>query len=49
MLSGLSDQEVVQQAFGAGANDYLVKPIDDRKLIRAIEQQLAKLDENRTD
>ncbi len=42
MLSGLSDQGIIQQAFEAGADDYLVKPIDDQKLIHAVSKQLAK-------
>ncbi len=37
-LSGESDQENIQEAIGAGMNDYLQKPVDSRQLLAKIEQ-----------
>jgi DNA-binding response OmpR family regulator len=44
MLSALSDQADIQQATLAGADDYLVKPVDEDKLVKTIERHLAKAD-----
>lgn len=40
MLSGLSNAKDIERAFNAGANDYLVKPVDDATLIAAIDRHL---------
>jgi len=32
ILSAFSDADIIQQSFAAGANDYLVKPIDPQEL-----------------
>jgi DNA-binding response OmpR family regulator len=44
MLSALSGQADIQHAMLAGADDYLVKPVDEDKLVKAIERHLAKAD-----
>jgi DNA-binding response OmpR family regulator len=41
MLSGLSSQADIQRAFDAGANDYVVKPVNDDTLLMVIDQYLA--------
>lgn len=41
MLSGLSNPTDIQRALDAGANDYIVKPINDDDLLGAIDRQLA--------
>jgi DNA-binding response OmpR family regulator len=40
MLSGLSSQKDIDRALAAGANSYVVKPVNDEKLIAIIRQQL---------
>lgn len=40
MLSGLSTATDIQQALGAGANDYLVKPVDDTTLLAVLDRHL---------
>ncbi|NDJ79005.1 MAG: response regulator [Chloroflexi bacterium] len=40
MLSGLSNEESIQGAYAAGANDYMVKPINDAVLLGVINEQL---------
>ncbi len=44
MLSALSDKADIQHATLAGADDYLVKPVDEDKLVKTIERHLAKAD-----
>lgn len=41
MLSGLSSQKDIDRALAAGANSYVVKPVNDEKLIAIIRQELA--------
>ncbi len=41
MLSGLSSQADIDRALAAGANSYVVKPVNDEKLIAIIQQELA--------
>lgn len=40
MLSGLSSQKDIDRALAAGANSYVVKPVNDEKLIAIIRQEL---------
>lgn len=40
MLSGLSKPNDIERALDAGANDYLVKPVDDKMLLAVINQHL---------
>jgi CheY-like chemotaxis protein len=40
MLSGLSHARDIQRAIDAGANEYLVKPVDDKTLIAVIDRHL---------
>ena len=40
MLSGLSNQADIERAFDAGANDYIVKPINDETLLAVIDRYL---------
>ena len=42
MLSGLSAQTAIERAQQAGANNYIVKPVNDEKLIATIQQELAQ-------
>ncbi len=42
MLSGLSSEKDIQRALDAGADDYLVKPVSDDKLLKTIARQLEK-------
>ncbi|MBN1311203.1 MAG: response regulator [Anaerolineae bacterium] len=42
MLSGLSAQTAIERAQQAGANNYIVKPVSDEKLIAIIQQELAQ-------
>lgn len=42
MLSGLSSEIDIDRALKAGANNYVVKPVNDDKLIAMIQQVLAK-------
>ncbi|MGZ5052872.1 MAG: ANTAR domain-containing response regulator [Methylobacter sp.] len=42
LLSAYSDQEIVEQATNCGALGYLVKPVDTRQLVPAIEAALAR-------
>jgi DNA-binding response OmpR family regulator len=41
MLSGLSHVRDIQRALDAGANEYLVKPVDDKTLIAVIDRHLS--------
>ncbi|MBN1429422.1 MAG: response regulator [Anaerolineae bacterium] len=41
MLSGISAQATIDRAQEAGANNYIVKPVRDEKLITVIQQELA--------
>ena len=41
MLSGLSTQADIDRALEAGANNYIVKPINDERLIAIIKQELS--------
>ncbi len=43
MLSGLSSQVDIDRALAAGANSYVVKPVNDEKLIAIIQQELANV------
>jgi DNA-binding response OmpR family regulator len=43
MLSGLSNTADIQCALNAGADDYLVKPIDDSVLVTAVERHLSRV------
>ena len=40
MMSGLSKPDDIQRALDAGATDYLVKPVDDARLINVINHYL---------
>jgi DNA-binding response OmpR family regulator len=40
MLSGLSSQKDIDRALAAGANSYVVKPVNDEKLLAIIRQEL---------
>jgi DNA-binding response OmpR family regulator len=40
MMSGLSHARDIQRAIDAGANEYLVKPVDDKTLIAVINRHL---------
>jgi DNA-binding response OmpR family regulator len=42
MLSGLSAQTAIERAQQAGANNYIVKPVNDERLIAIIQQELAQ-------
>jgi DNA-binding response OmpR family regulator len=42
MISGLSGKEDIRHALDAGADDYIVKPIEDETLLQVIDQQLAR-------
>jgi twitching motility two-component system response regulator PilH len=42
MLTGLSSRFAVQHDMSVGANAYLVKPINDARLLAAIEQRLVQ-------
>lgn len=41
MLTGLGRMGDVETAFSAGANDYLIKPYDNERLLKKIEKVLA--------
>ncbi len=41
IVSGLSDEASIQRALDAGANDYLVKPVDVDTLVNTIELYLS--------
>ena len=43
MLSGLSSQTDIDRALAAGANNYVVKPVNDEKLITIIQNELARV------
>jgi DNA-binding response OmpR family regulator len=43
MLSGLSNTADIQCALNAGADDYLVKPIDDGALATVVERHLSRV------
>lgn len=43
MLSGLSSQTDIDRALKAGANNYVVKPVEDDKLIAMIRRELARI------
>lgn len=43
-LSALSTALDIQRALDAGCNDYIVKPLQDDKLIAVIEDQLARVE-----
>lgn len=47
LLTAYSDQEIIEQAAASGALGYLVKPVDMRQLIPAIEAALARAAELR--
>jgi len=47
LLTAHSDQEIVEQAATCGALGYLVKPVDTRQLVPAIEAALARAEELR--
>jgi AmiR/NasT family two-component response regulator len=47
LLTAYSDQEIVEQAATCGALGYLVKPVDTRQLVPAIEAALARATELR--
>lgn len=42
ILSSLSSDDDIRRALEAGADTYLTKPIDERRLIQAVEDQLAR-------
>jgi DNA-binding response OmpR family regulator len=42
MLSGLSSESDIERARQAGANNYIVKPVDDKKLLGIVQQELTK-------
>ena len=44
MISGLSDQNSIERAMAAGANDYIVKPIEDSTLLEVIHHHLSRRD-----
>lgn len=48
MLSGLSSRSHIQCALDAGADDYVVKPIQDEVLLNTIQQQLSRAAQNPT-
>lgn len=48
LLTAYSDQEIVEQAAACGALGYLVKPVDIRQLVPAIEAALARAKELRS-
>lgn len=48
LLTAYSDQEIVEQAAACGALGYLVKPVDTRQLVPAIEAALARAAELRS-
>jgi DNA-binding response OmpR family regulator len=48
MLSGLSSQGDIDRALAAGANNYVVKPVNDEKLIAIIRQELANRSNRQT-
>lgn len=48
LLTAYSDQEIVEQAAACGALGYLVKPVDTRQLVPAIEAALARATELRS-
>ncbi len=43
MLSGLSSQVDIDRALAAGANGYIVKPVNDKTLLAIIQQELANV------
>ncbi|WP_333872879.1 ANTAR domain-containing response regulator [Methylobacter sp.] len=45
LLTAYSDQQIVEQAAACGALGYLVKPVDTRQLVPAIEAALARASE----
>ncbi|MGZ4976446.1 MAG: ANTAR domain-containing response regulator [Methylobacter sp.] len=47
LLTAYSDQQIVEQAAACGALSYLVKPVDTRQLVPAIEAALARAAELR--
>ncbi len=48
LLTAYSDQQIVEQAAACGALSYLVKPVDTRQLVPAIEAALARAAELRS-
>lgn len=48
LLTAYSDQQIVEQAASSGALGYLVKPVDTRQLVPAIEAALARATELRS-
>lgn len=44
MLTGLGRMGDVETAFSAGANDYLIKPYDNERLVKKIDKVLASND-----
>jgi AmiR/NasT family two-component response regulator len=48
LLTAYSDQQIVEQAASSGALGYLVKPVDTRQLVPAIEAALARSTELRS-
>lgn len=42
MLSGFSSEDSIQRAYKAGANDYMIKPVNDEILLRVVNQQLVQ-------
>jgi DNA-binding response OmpR family regulator len=42
MLSSFSDEGSIQRAYAAGANDYVVKPVNDEILLRIVNKQLVQ-------
>lgn len=48
MLSGLSSQADIDRALAAGANSYVVKPVNDDKLIAVIQEELAKVADHKS-
>jgi two-component system, response regulator PdtaR len=48
LLTAYSDQQIVEQAAACGALSYLVKPVDTRQLVPAIEAALARATELRS-